>query len=106
VRFATAKYMVHDLLPAGEVVTYLTAEGDVIPSLPPVNSDPAAALTRRYYPPQWVALDEGRLLVNSLEEAEALFASMRRYMTTLHLAVSLAPYIFADEAYQSNRCGK
>lgn len=105
VRFATAKYMVHDLLPAGEPVTCLTAEGDVIPSLPPVNSDPAAALTRRYYLPQWVALDEGRLLANSLEEAEARFASMRRYMTTLHLAVSLAPYMFADETYQSKRYG-
>ncbi len=105
VRYATAKYMVHDLLPAGEPVTYLTAEGDVIPSLPPVNSDPAAALAHRYYLPQWVVLDEGCLLVNSLEEAEARFASMRRYMTTLHLAVSLAPYIFADEAYQSKRYG-
>ena len=105
VRYATVKHMVHDLLPAGEPVTYLTAEGDVIPSLPPVNSGPAAALTRRYYLPQWVALDEGRLLVNSLEEAEARFADMRRYMVTLHLAVSLAPYIFADEAYQSKRYG-
>jgi hypothetical protein len=105
VRYATVKCMVHDLLPAGEPVTYLTAEGDAIPSVPPVNSDPAAALARQYYLPQWVALDEGRLLVNSLEEAEARFADMRHYMTTLDLAVSLAPYIFADETYQSKRYG-
>jgi len=105
VRYATAKYMVHDLLPAGEPVTYLTAEGDTVPCVPPVAPDPAASLTHRYYLPQWVALDEGRLMVDSIEEAETRFADMWRYMVTLHLAVSLAPYIFADEAYQSKRYG-
>jgi hypothetical protein len=105
VRYATVKYMVHDLLPAGEPVTYLTAEGDRVPCVPPVAPDPAAFLTHRYYLPQWVALDEGRLMVDSIEEAEARFADMRRYMTTLHLAISLAPYIFADEVYQSKRYG-
>jgi hypothetical protein len=44
-------------------------------------------------------------MVDSIEEAEARFADMRRYMTTLHLAISLAPYIFADEVYQSKRYG-
>ncbi len=105
VRYATAEYMVHDLLPAGEPVTYLTAEGDTVPCVSPVAPDPAAYLTHRYYLPQWVALDEGRLMVDSIEEAEARFADMRRYMVTLHLAVSLAPYIFADETYQSKRYG-
>ena len=104
-RYATAKFMVHELLPAGEPVTYLTAEGDRVPCVPPVAPDPAASLTHRYYLPQWVALDEGRLTVDSIEEAEARFADMRRYMVTLHLAVSLAPYIFADEVYQSKRYG-
>lgn len=105
VRYATVKYMVHDLLPAGEPVTYLTAEGDKVPCVPPVAPDPTAFLTHRYYLPQWVALDEGRLMADSIEEAEARFADMRRFMSTLHLAISLAPYTFADEVYQSKSYG-
>jgi hypothetical protein len=57
------------------------------------------------YMPQWIAIDDGRLLVSSLQEAEARIASMQSYVSTLHLAVSLAPNIFADEEYQRKRSG-
>ena len=67
---------------------------------------PYVPAARRFYMPQWVAFDdEGRLLVNSVNEAEAHIASMQRFLTILHAAVSLAPYIVADEEYQQKRYG-
>jgi len=79
IRYAVVKYVVHDLLPAGD-------SGGV-------------------YMPQWVAFDDERLLVDSIDEAETRVALMKNYVSTLHLAVSLAPYIFADEEYQRKRIG-
>jgi hypothetical protein len=49
--------------------------------------------------------DDGRLLVNQVSEAEAYLASMQQFMALLHMAVALAPYIIADEAYQQKRYG-
>jgi hypothetical protein len=79
VRYAVVRHIVHDLLPAGD-------SGGI-------------------YMPQWIAFDDERLLVDSLDEAETRVALMQNYVTTLHLAVSLAPYIFADEEYQRKRSG-
>jgi hypothetical protein len=79
VRYAVVRHIVHDLLPAGD-------SGGV-------------------YMPQWIAFDDERLLVDSLDEAETRVALMQNYVSTLHLAVSLAPYIFADEEYQRKRSG-
>jgi len=88
VRYAVVSYIVHAMLPAGGSIN----DGD----------DEAA---RRFYMPQWIAFDDERLLVSSVQEAEAHVASMQSYVSTLHLAVSLAPYIFADEVYQHKRSG-
>ena len=55
--------------------------------------------------PQWVALGDGHLLVDSDAQAEACIVSMQQYLSTLHLAVSLAPYIYADEEYQRKHAG-
>ena len=79
VRYAVVRHIVHELLPAGD-------SGGV-------------------YMPQWIAFDDERLLVDSITEAEACVALMQNYVSTLHLAVSLAPYIFADEEYQRKRSG-
>jgi hypothetical protein len=49
--------------------------------------------------------DKGQLLVKSANEAEAHVASMQRFLTVLHLAVSLAPYICAEQEYQRKRYG-
>jgi hypothetical protein len=87
-RHATAKHLVHELLPAGRSVTYRAEAGDTIPSQPVASElDPASALTaatdamtqeapagedagrgellvpyvpaaRRFYLPQWVAFDD------------------------------------------------
>lgn len=65
-----------------------------------------APAARRFYLPQWVAFDErDRLLACSAAVAEAHLASMQRYVRTLHTAISLAPYIAADAAYQQKRYG-
>lgn len=135
-RFATAHHLVHNMLPTGRSVTYVAAEDEAIPTLPAVGqleaasaitattdaiaeegaSDaeagrgellvPYVAYARRFYLPQWVALDDqDHLLVNSINEAEAHLASMQRYMNVLHIALSLAPYIVADEDYQRKRYG-
>ncbi|MCS7059934.1 MAG: hypothetical protein RMN25_02105 [Anaerolineae bacterium] len=67
---------------------------------------PYVAYARKFYLPRWVAFDEqDRLLVNSVAEAEAHIASMQRFIGALHAAVSLAPYMVADDVYQSKRYG-
>jgi hypothetical protein len=134
IRFATAMHMVHNMLPSGRSVTYVPDEGEEIPTIPVGGElEPESAITattdaiaeegqdeagrgellvpfvpaaRRFYLPQWVAFDDqGRLLVNSINDAEAHVASMQRFLSVLHAAVSLAPYMVADEEYQSKRYG-
>lgn len=135
VRYATAHAMVHDLLPSGRAVTYRAADDEAIPSIPVIEAGEAAsAITaasdaiaedngaqeavrdellvpyvpaaRRFYLPQWVAFDEdGKLLVKSLQEAESVIASMQRFLSVLHGAVGLAPYMVADDEYQRKRYG-
>jgi hypothetical protein len=83
VRYAVVRHIVHELLPAGD------SAGD----------------SGGVYMPQWIAFDDERLLVDSITEAEARVALMQNYVSTLHLAVSLAPYIYADEEYQHKRSG-
>jgi hypothetical protein len=43
--------------------------------------------------------------VNSVSEAEAHVASMQRFLAILHMAISLAPYLVADDVYQQKRYG-
>ena len=134
IRHATVLQLVHNMLPSGRTVTYVAADGEEIPTLPlESETEPESAITastdaiaegekgeagrgellvpyvpyaRRFYLPQWVAFDDqGKLLVNSVNEAEAHVASMQRFLTILHTAVSLAPYIVADEEYQRKRYG-
>ena len=104
IRYATVEHMVHDMLPTGGPVTYVVAEGDEIPTVPD-SADSAAPASHQFYLPQWVAFEDGRLVADSMREAEARVADMQRFLSTLHLAVSLAPYIFADEEYQRKRYG-
>ena len=134
IRHATALHMVHNMLPSGRSVRYVAAGDEEIPSIP-VSDDlePESAITattdaiaeegqaevgrgellvpyvpaaRRFYLPQWVAFDdEGRLLVNSANEAEAHIASMQRFLDILHAAFALALYVVADEDYQRKRYG-
>ncbi|MBN1665496.1 MAG: hypothetical protein JW862_00340 [Anaerolineales bacterium] len=67
---------------------------------------PYVPAARRFFLPQWIAFDaEDRLLVGSLNEAEAHIHSMQQYLHLLHLAVSIAPYMIADELYQRKRYG-
>jgi hypothetical protein len=134
IRYATAVYMIHDMLPSGRSVTYRTIEGEEIPTLPVGDPQmPESAITqsgdaiveeslsgdkrgelqvpfvpaaRRFYLPQWVAFDgEGHLLVKSVNEAEAFVASMQSFLSMLHSAVSLAPFMIADPVYQQKRYG-
>jgi len=134
VRHATAVHMVHGMLPAGRSVTYKAADGEEIPSIPVIDEfEPESAITaptdaiaeegegesgrgellvpyvpaaRRFYLPQWVAFDdEGKLLVNSVNEAEAHITSMQRFLSILHASVALAPFIVVDEEYQQKRYG-
>ena len=61
---------------------------------------------RRFFLPQWVAFgQQGNLLVHSVSEAENHVASMQRFLTILHAAVSLAPYFVVDSEYQKKRYG-
>jgi len=134
-RHAVVIHMVHNMLPSGKSVQYTAEEGDEIPSIPvrgeltagsafmattdaigaqedrgePAREEllvPYVEVARRFYLPQWVAFDdELHLLVGSMNEAEADIASMQRYLSVLHAAVGLAPYMVADEEYQRKRYG-
>lgn len=133
-RHTTAYHMVHNMLPAGRTVTYRPAEGEEIPTIP-VSDQPEAesAITaatdaiaeegegesgrgellvpyvpyaRRFFLPQWVAFDDkGKLLLSSVNEAEAHISSMQRYLSVLHHAVALSPCIVVDKVYQQKRYG-
>ncbi len=131
-RYTTVIYMVHVMLPAGRSVKYEADDGEEIPTLPQA-AGPGSALTattdaiaeesaahngrgellvpypeaaRKFYLPQWVALDErDHLLVNTLSEAEAHVASMQQYVEVLHLARAFASYIVVDVQYQQKRYG-
>ena len=134
-RHAVARHLVHNMLPSGRTVQYAVAEGEEIPSIPVQSGlEPESAImatsdaigmeegkeetgrgellvpyveaARRFYLPQWVAFDdEGHLLVGDVNEAEADIASMQRYLSVLHAAVGLAPYMVADDGYQRKRYG-
>lgn len=134
VRFATAYYMVHSMLPSGRTVKYSIVEREEIPSSPAEENEivesaieaatdviledkanetsrgelqvPFPTDARRFFLPQWVAFGlSGNLLVNSESEAEAHLASMQRFVGVLHGAVSLAPYFVVDAEYQKKRYG-
>lgn len=134
VRFSIVHHMVHAMLPSGRSVVYRAQEGEEIPTIPvPDALDAESAImaptdavveegqaeagrgellvpyvpaARRFFLPQWVAFDDqGNLLVNSIQEAEAHIASMQRFISILHGAFALAPYIVADEQYQRKRYG-
>ena len=131
-RYSTAIYMIRNLLPAGRTVTYRACDDEQIPTIPVEDNLPESAITqardaiaeeggiddrgelqtpfvpaaRKFFLPQWVAFDEeGKLLVGSVKEAEARVGSMQRYVMILHRALSLAPYISANEEYQRKRYG-
>lgn len=133
-RYGTVAHMVFTMLPAGKSVTYLVESDDEIPNIP-VDSDleaesaitastdaiaeeaeaeegrgellvPYVPAARAFFLPQWVAFDDkGKLLVGSVNEAEAHVASMQRYLSILHTAVGIAPYMVADDEYQRRRYG-
>jgi len=134
IRHVTAYYMIHQMLPSGRSVNYAVAEGEEIPTQPVKDEfEPESAITaatdaiaeesnpdngrgellvpyvpaaRRFFLPQWVAFDdEGKLLVGSVNEAEAHVASMQHYVEILHAAVGLAPYMVIDAQYQEKRYG-
>ncbi len=119
-RFSTAHTMLHQNLPDGGPVRYRTEAGGEIPCQPveatsptPVSIDRAdAAQTHftpfalRFFLPQWIAFDEkDRLLTTNLDGGYAHLRSMQAYLSVLGQAVSLDPYIVADETYQRKRTG-
>jgi len=131
-RYATAMHMVHNLLPSGRTVTYRADDDEQIPTIPVEDNALESAITqasdaiaedgdeggrgevqtpfvpaaRKFFLPQWVAFDDkGKLLVGSVKEAEAHVQSMQRYTTILHRALSLAPYMSANQEYQVKRYG-
>lgn len=133
-RFTTAVHMIHNMLPAGRTVTYTASKAGDIPNIPVVEEmDVESAITeatdaiveegrddngrgqlqvpfvpaaRRFFLPQWVAFDEqGDLLVNSANQAEAYLASMQNYISILKSAQFLCPYITADGEFHQKRNG-
>lgn len=134
IRFASATYMIRNMLPSGRVVVYTPAGEDDIPSIPASDGPelesaitaptdaiveegngedgrgslqvPYVPAARRFYLPQWVAFgDKGELLVNTSKEAEAHIASMQHFLSVLFAARSLAPFMVADVEFEKKRYG-
>ncbi len=134
IRYATAYYMTHNMLPSGRNIRYKPPEDGDIPCIPePESGEPESAITaetdaiaeseikeagrgdlqvpyvpaaRRFYLPQWVAFDDtGKMLVNSNDEAEAHIGSMQRFLDVLFAARSLAPYMIVDKDFEAKRYG-
>ena len=131
-RYAAVIHMVHNMLPAGRMVTYRADGDEQIPSMPIGDDALESAITqasdaiaeegdkdargelqtpfvpaaRKFFLPQWVAFDDkGKLLVGSVSEAESHVRSTQQYVTILHRALAFAPYISASEEYQQKRYG-
>ena len=129
VRFCTARCLVHELLPEGRDLLYASEPGETVPSIPLERQSAGQAVQTSssrvspaepgeaahwFFPPaaqlfylaQWVAFDElGRLLADSLPEAETRVVEMQTYLGRLNTAAALAPYIAADPAFQHRRYG-
>ena len=96
-RYALSAHMIYTLLPTGNPVTYLAEEGEEIPSI---------ILGGQPFLPQWMVFDgQERLMKPSPGEAETAIASMQSYLRILQMAVTLAPFMIADEEYQRKRYG-
>ncbi len=134
-RHVLAHYIVHEYLPGGQTVQYLSDAGEEIPYIPvrtaietqPDNSNhpgkgpdnPGTRLELRqeaavgvsydprgFFLPQWVAVDEQQhLLAPDLCTAMADLEAMRGYLSVLETAVEFAPYMVVDEAYQNKHYG-
>lgn len=132
-RFATATHLVSLMLPAGKAVQYTPAPDEVIPSIPVSDALPESAITqqgdaivegegatdergelqtpfvpsaRAFFLPQWVSFDkDGKLISDSANKAEADMRSMQSFVSILHRASSIAPYMVADPEYQRKRYG-
>lgn len=96
IRFAAANTMINQLIPTGGSVVYTAPDVEDIPHVP----------VDGFFLPQWIAFDgKNKLLVSSTEEAEACLESMQNYMGVLGAATTLAPYMVADQGYQTKRYG-
>jgi hypothetical protein len=133
-RYSLVSHMVHTILPAASNIQYTSNDGEEIPdvsmsglTLAPLAAsgiffdtttdaenmvdsneqlDPYVEARRRFYIPKWVCFDnEGHLLAGSVNEAEAVIVMMQRYGSILQYAVSIAPYVVADEVYQQKHYG-
>jgi len=132
-RYAIAMHMIYHLLPLGRSVIYANSGDDDIPNIPierkiypkseiTIETEVQAPIGQieenhsrseqylkgelDFYLPQWVAFDrQGSLLANSLGEAEAQISSMHNYLAILDLAISIAPYMVADEIFLQKHYG-
>lgn len=131
-RHATAAFLVHQVLPAGKAVQYAPLPDEIIPTVPVGDANPESAITqasdaiteegdtsasrgelqtpfvpaqRLFFLPQWVSFEPNGNLLTPVSEAEANLRSMQNYVSILHRASSIAPYIVADEVYQRKRYG-
>jgi hypothetical protein len=61
---------------------------------------------RPFFVPEWAAFDDqDRLLVDSPAQAESYLGLLQDSLAALRAAISLAPYMVADEVYQAKRAG-
>jgi hypothetical protein len=105
IRHATASWIVHHSSFSPSVLAPMAQEGQE--PLEPGNGSPKTAdESSPFQAPQWIAFDaQDRLLVESEAQAESYLGLLQDALAALRAAISLAPYMIADDAYQANRSG-
>lgn len=89
-RFAVVRHIVHDLIPE-----------ELAAGLPAAIADPVSPQAGETFRPD--GMMEDSKLADFIKDAEGSIIRLRLGLNTLHQAVSLAPYMYADEEYQTKR---
>jgi hypothetical protein len=105
IRHATASWIIHHAAFSPAVRAPLAQEGQE-----PLESDNGSQNVAEdrspFQAPQWVAFDaQDRLLVESEAQAESYLGLLQDALAALRAAISLAPYMIADDDYQAKRSG-
>jgi hypothetical protein len=97
IRYSTTTYILHNFLDSGQSAYLVKPESEGFTSMPGQDGNETG--------PVFTLADEEIVEggFDSVAEAEAQIASMHLSIGLLDLAISLSPYMIADEAYQKKR---
>jgi hypothetical protein len=106
IRHATACWIIRQAGSPAATLGADEAEALVVPAEGEPTPLSASARRPTFHVPEWLAFDsKDRLLVESEAQAESYLGLLQDSLAELRSAISLAPYMIADETYQAKRSG-